>query len=160
MLLDFSLEGIVMGGDDPARVLGCFNKLDRNRITRAPELHRIVIDRERAAQDCGAEIGDIAVSPNDFKDCPAAGFIIAMQDMLHTGNVSSGCRAEQKRLTHWGSFALLDRVSEQGARCDIPRLAPPWGDPLADGVEGWERASSRARNNAAPWGHVMAESIY
>jgi hypothetical protein len=51
-----------MGGDNPARALGGLNELDRDRVTRTPELHRIIINGIGAAQDCGTEIGGIAVS--------------------------------------------------------------------------------------------------
>jgi hypothetical protein len=51
-----------MGRDNPARVLGGFNELDRARVTRTPELDRIIINGIGAAQNCCAEIGGIAVS--------------------------------------------------------------------------------------------------
>jgi hypothetical protein len=68
LLLDRGLEGIVMGGGDPARVLGSFNKLDWNPVTGTPELHGIIIDGIGAAQDFRAGITGIAVSANHLKD--------------------------------------------------------------------------------------------
>jgi hypothetical protein len=66
LLLDRGLESIVMGGDNPGWVVGGFNEFDWDPVVGTPELDRIIINGIRAAQDCGAGIGGIAVSANDF----------------------------------------------------------------------------------------------
>ena len=80
-LIDRRFKLIVVGDDDPGRVVRGFNEFRRHWIAWGPQLHWAVVNGIAAAQNLGARISGVTIRTRRFQHTCTACFIIAMKYM-------------------------------------------------------------------------------
>ena len=83
-MFDRQLELRVMCADQPRWIIGGFQKFPGYRIPWQPELHRLIIDAEGAAQHFCAIISRVLPHPDLLELQHAASFVVPVQHVLHS----------------------------------------------------------------------------